>query len=228
MMTMRRVYHMVKKYHDNFTFLQCTSAYPVGPENVNLSVIQSFQEMFPDIPIGYSGHESGITVSLGAVALGAKVLERHVTLNKTWKGTDHKASLDMNELAELVKQVRVLELALGSPEKKMLEVEGPMKRKLGKSAVAMGTLKAGTVLSKANMSIKNAEPVGFLPHEFDKLLGAKLIKDVNDDETILPEAVELSSQSDATIGKFVAVILARKGETMCIILFYVLEIIALL
>merc|ERR1712226_1293460 len=110
LMTMRRVYHTVKKYHDNFAFMQCTSAYPVSPENVNLNVISSYQEVFPDIPIGYSGHESGFTVSLGAVALGAKVLERHVTLDKTWKGTDHKASLDMNELADLVKQVRILEL----------------------------------------------------------------------------------------------------------------------
>jgi len=212
LMTMRRVYHTVKKYHDNFTFLQCTSAYPVGPENVNLNVISSYQEVFPDIPIGYSGHESGLTVSLGAVALGAKVLERHVTLDKTWKGTDHKASLDMNELADLVKQVRILELALGSPEKKMLDVEGPMKRKLGKSAVAMENLKVGTILSRTNMSIKNAEPVGFLPHEFDKLIGAKLIKEVKEDETILPDSVELYEDKNIATGKFVACILARKGS----------------
>ena len=135
-----------------------------------------------------------------------------MTLDKSWKGTDHKASLDMSELTELVKQVRIVEASLGCPEKKMLDVEAPMKRKLGKSAVAIGDLKQGTVLSKDNMSIKNAEPVGFLPHEFSKLKGAILTKDVGDDETILPNAVEFSAETSAATGKFVAVVLARKGN----------------
>lgn len=86
---------------------------------------QEYQKEFPDIPIGYSGHESGISISVAAVALGAKVLERHVTLDKTWKGSDHEASLVPSELAELVRSVRLVERALGSGLKQMLPCEKP-------------------------------------------------------------------------------------------------------
>ena len=91
--TMYRVYATVKQYHSNFTFLQCTSAYPVSAENTHLSVIQTYRQCFPDVVIGYSGHEAGTSISLAAVALGARVLERHVTLDKSWKGSDHKVGV---------------------------------------------------------------------------------------------------------------------------------------
>lgn len=84
---------------------------------------QEFQKEFPDIPIGYSGHETGISVSVAAVALGAKVLERHVTLDKSWKGSDHAASLEPAELGALVREIRMVEVALGSPVKQMLSCE---------------------------------------------------------------------------------------------------------
>uniref|UniRef100_A0A8C1V5U5 N-acetylneuraminic acid synthase a n=1 Tax=Cyprinus carpio TaxID=7962 RepID=A0A8C1V5U5_CYPCA len=109
METMRRVYETVKEHNQNFCILQCTSAYPLEPEDVNLRVIMEYQKEFPDIPIGYSGHESGISITVGAVALGAKVVERHVTLDKTWKGSDHAASLEPEELAELVRSIRTVE-----------------------------------------------------------------------------------------------------------------------
>lgn len=84
---------------------------------------QAYQSAFPDIPIGYSGHETGIAISVAAVALGAKVVERHVTLDKTWKGSDHQASLEPKELAELVKAIRAVEKAMGSPIKQLLPCE---------------------------------------------------------------------------------------------------------
>lgn len=93
--------------------------------------MQKFQKEFPDIPIGYSGHETGIHVSVAAVALGAKVLERHVTLDKTWKGSDHAASLEPAELAELVRAIRMVEMAMGSPIKQMLPCEASCHSKVG-------------------------------------------------------------------------------------------------
>uniref|UniRef100_A0A8C1Z699 N-acetylneuraminic acid synthase a n=1 Tax=Cyprinus carpio TaxID=7962 RepID=A0A8C1Z699_CYPCA len=125
METMRRVYEIVKEHNQNFCILQCTSAYPLEPEDVNLRVIMEYQKEFPDIPIGYSGHESGISITVGAVALGAKVVERHVTLDKTWKGSDHAASLEPAELAELVRSIRIVEKALGTGVKRMLPCEVP-------------------------------------------------------------------------------------------------------
>lgn len=86
---------------------------------------QEYQKEFPDIPIGYSGHESGVSISVAAVALGAKVIERHVTLDKTWKGSDHAASLVPSELSELVRSIRLVERALGSGLKQMLPCERP-------------------------------------------------------------------------------------------------------
>lgn len=85
--------------------------------------LQEYQKEFPDIPIGYSGHETGISISVAAVALGAKVVERHVTLDKTWKGSDHAASLEPTELAELVRSIRLVERAMGSSIKQMLPSE---------------------------------------------------------------------------------------------------------
>lgn len=95
------------------------------------SLHQEYQKEFPDIPIGYSGHESGIYISVAAVALGAKVIERHVTLDKKWKGSDHAASLEPQELQELVASVRLVEAALGSPTKTMLACEKPCHDKVG-------------------------------------------------------------------------------------------------
>ncbi|XP_070302412.1 sialic acid synthase-like [Salvelinus sp. IW2-2015] len=133
METMRRVYQTVKKHNQNFCILQCTSAYPLEAEDVNLRVIAEYQKEFPDIPIGYSGHESGVHISVAAVALGAKVIERHVTLDKSWKGSDHEASLEPSELTELVKAIRLVERSLGTGIKQMLPCEKPCHDKLGKS-----------------------------------------------------------------------------------------------
>uniref|UniRef100_A0A4W5QNI4 N-acetylneuraminic acid synthase a n=1 Tax=Hucho hucho TaxID=62062 RepID=A0A4W5QNI4_9TELE len=129
METMRRVYQTVKKHNQNFCILQCTSAYPLEAEDVNLRVIAEYQKEFPDIPIGYSGHESGVHISVAAVAQGSKVIERHVTLDKSWKGSDHKASLEPSELTELVK--------------------------LGKSVVAKVAIPKGTVLSMDMLGVKD-------------------------------------------------------------------------
>lgn len=86
-------------------------------------VLQEYRSAFPDIPIGYSGHETGIAISIAAVAMGAKILERHITLDKTWKGSDHQASLEPKELAELVRSIRMVEKAMGSPIKQLLTCE---------------------------------------------------------------------------------------------------------
>ncbi|KAA0724662.1 Sialic acid synthase N-acetylneuraminate synthase [Triplophysa tibetana] len=163
METMRCVYQTVKKHNPNFTFLQCTSAYPLPAEHINLSLIPAFQKEFPDIPIGYSGHETGILVSVAAVALGAKVLDRHVTLDKTWKGSDHAASLEPAELAELVKAIRTVEMAMGSPVKETLPCEASCHSKLGKSVVARRPLLKGVTLSLDILAAKVAEPHGVAP-----------------------------------------------------------------
>uniref|UniRef100_A0A8C6WWB9 N-acetylneuraminate-9-phosphate synthase n=1 Tax=Neogobius melanostomus TaxID=47308 RepID=A0A8C6WWB9_9GOBI len=190
MEAMRRVYQTVKKYNQNFAILQCTSAYPLEAEDVNLRVITEYLKEFPDIPIGYSGHESGISISVAAVALGAKIVERHVTLDKTWKGNDHEASLLPTELAELVRSIRLVERALGSGIKTMLPCEKPCHDKLGKSVVAKVKIPKGTALTLDMLTVKVAEPMGVAAEDIFQLVGLSVLEDVGEDESVTPEVVD--------------------------------------
>ncbi|XP_013878937.1 N-acetylneuraminic acid synthase a [Austrofundulus limnaeus] len=190
METMRQVYKIVKQHNENFAILQCTSAYPLEPKDVNLRVITEYQKEFPDIPIGYSGHESGISISVAAVALGAKVIERHVTLDKKAKGSDHAASLVKSELEELVRSIRLVEIALGSNVKQMLPCEKPCHDKLGKSVVAKVKILKGTVLTLDMLTVKVAEPMGVAAEDIFQLVGKTVTEDVEEDESVLPEVVD--------------------------------------
>ncbi|KAJ8001020.1 hypothetical protein DPEC_G00186470 [Dallia pectoralis] len=190
METMRRVYQTVRKHNESFCILQCTSAYPLEPEDVNLRVIAEYQKEFPDIPIGYSGHESGIHISVAAVALGAKVIERHVTLDKSWKGSDHEASLKPSELTELVKAIRLVERSLGTGVKQMLPCEKPCHDKLGKSVVAKVMIPKSTVLTMEMLGVKVCEPKGVPPEDIFQLVGKAVTKDLEEDESITQTVVE--------------------------------------
>ncbi len=113
--------------------LQCTSAYPSAFEAVNLNVMPTLAERY-GVPVGLSGHHRGIAVDAAAVALGAKIIERHYTLDRTWKGTDHAASLEPPGLEKLVRDVKGVEKALGESEKQVLECEMSARAKLRSSA----------------------------------------------------------------------------------------------
>lgn len=106
------------------------STYPCPPEILNLRMITTLQRRFPTCPVGYSGHELGTAASLGAVALGATFVERHITLDRTMWGTDQSASLESHELRELVSGIRTLERALGDGVKRLYPSELPAQRKL--------------------------------------------------------------------------------------------------
>ncbi|XP_006877358.1 PREDICTED: sialic acid synthase-like [Chrysochloris asiatica] len=173
--SMKQVYQIVKPLNPNFCFLQCTSAYPLEAEDVNLQIILEYRKFFPDIPIGYSGHEAGIMISVATVALGVKVLERHITLDMTWKGSDHSALLDSEELAELVWSVCLVEKALGSPTKQLLACEITCNQKLGKSVVAKVKIPEGTVLTLDMLTEKVGEPNGYPLEDIFKLIGKKVL-----------------------------------------------------
>lgn len=108
---------------DNLVLLHATSTYPLEPEEANLRVISSLQARFPGIPVGYSGHERGLQISLAAVALGAAVVERHITLDRTMWGSDHSASLEPAGLEHLVRDIRIIEEALGDGDKRVFDSE---------------------------------------------------------------------------------------------------------
>ena len=114
----------------NLVLLHATSTYPMPPEEANLLTIASLRDRYPGVPIGYSGHERGLQISLAAVALGARVIERHITLDRTMWGSDHAASLEPQGFEHLVRDIRIIETALGDGVKRVFPGELAPKAKL--------------------------------------------------------------------------------------------------
>ncbi len=108
---------------------QATSTYPAEASELNLRAIQTFAEKYK-VPVGYSGHERGLQVTIAAVALGATFIERHITLDRSMWGTDHSASLEPEGLKKLVRDIRIIELAVGDGKKKVYDSEIPIRAKL--------------------------------------------------------------------------------------------------
>ena len=115
---------------ENLALLHCTSTYPSRIEEINLRGIDSLQDHFPEIPVGFSGHETGLPTTLAAAALGARVIERHITLDRAQWGSDQAASLEPNGLIRLVKGIRAIERALGDGDIKIYDSERPIIEKL--------------------------------------------------------------------------------------------------
>jgi N-acetylneuraminate synthase len=114
---------------DNLLIAHSTSSYPCPPEELNLRMINTLQEMYPNTPIGYSGHETGLATTVVAVAIGACFVERHFTLDRAMWGSDHAASVEVPGMAKMVRDIRSAEVALGDGVKKVYDSElGPLKR----------------------------------------------------------------------------------------------------
>ena len=130
MSTMEQIHKGVQVAgEDNLILMHCTSTYPCEPEELNLKMVETLRREFPDLPIGYSGHEVGLVPSAVAVALGACMVERHLTLDRAMWGSDQAASVEPGGFERLVKYIRVTEAALGDGVKKVYDSEkGSMKK----------------------------------------------------------------------------------------------------
>jgi N-acetylneuraminate synthase len=123
--------HAVEKLcSENLILLHCTSTYPSNLDEINLNGIKSLKKRFPNIPVGFSGHETGLPTTLATAALGVRVIERHITLDRAQWGSDQAASLEPNGLIRLVKGVRAIEQAMGDGEIMIYESERPIIKKL--------------------------------------------------------------------------------------------------
>jgi len=116
---------------DNIALMHTVSTYPARPHNINLNVIRTFLGRF-DCPVGYSGHEVGLQISLAAVALGARIIERHITLDRSLWGTDQSASLEPSGLIRLIRDIRIIEEAMGDAKKRIVPDELEVEKKLRK------------------------------------------------------------------------------------------------
>ena len=167
---------------ENITVLHANTMYPTPMEDVNLKAMQTIACTF-GVEVGYSDHTLGIEVPIAAVAMGAKVIEKHFTLNKTMEGPDHKASLEPNELKAMVKAIRNIEQALGNGIKKPSKSEQPNMAVARKSIVASKPVKKGEVLSEENLAIKRPGD-GISPMRWDEIVGTVAQQDYQADQKI--------------------------------------------
>lgn len=166
----------------NITLLHCNTEYPTPFEDVNLNALKTLKEAFK-LEVGYSDHTEGIVASLGAVALGAVVIEKHFTLDKTMEGPDHRASLEFEELRALCKGIRELEKALGSGIKKASKSERKNINIVRKSLVAKRTIQKGEKFSEQNLTTKRPGS-GISAMRYEEYLGKRALKTYKKDELI--------------------------------------------
>lgn len=170
------------------TLLQCTTEYPAPLEDINLRAMLTMKEEF-GVDVGYSDHTKGIEVSLAAVAMGATVIEKHFTLDRNMEGPDHKASLEPQEFAELVRTVRNVETALGSSSKEPRECEIPNKIVARKSIIAKCDINAGDVFTEDNITTKRPGN-GISPMRWYELIGKTATRSYQEDELIGEEELD--------------------------------------
>lgn len=177
----------LRSFHDDIVILHCNSTYPCPEERIGLPVIQRLRERYK-LPVGYSGHEQGLGPSVAAAALGACVIERHFTLDRNQKGTDHKASLEPAEMAALARMVREVERAMELKEKQVCPSEVATAKKLRKSIVFARDLPAGHVLTESDLTVK-CPGTGLSPVHWDDVLGSTLKTQVRFEEMLIWEAI---------------------------------------
>lgn len=164
------------------SILHCTTQYPTPFEDVNLKAIHTIKEVF-NLQVGYSDHTKGIEASVAAVAIGASIIEKHFTLDKTMEGPDHKASLEPEELKQMVKAIRNIEIAIGDGVKEPLKSEIPNIEIARKSIVAKYKIKKGEKFTEENLTTKRPA-IGLSPMKWDEIVGTVATKDYNEDDLI--------------------------------------------
>lgn len=171
-----------------FAVMQCTSTYPSQFPEINLRVIPMYMKEFGCV-VGYSGHELGIAVSAASVAIGARIIERHFTLDRTMKGGDHAASLEPQGLQKLIRDIRAVETSLGDGVKQCYDSELPVRKKLAKSVVSETTIPAGTILEPKHLTTKSPG-TGISAALLESCYGRRVKVDIPEDVVINEDMLE--------------------------------------
>lgn len=186
MCTMEEIREAIAVLEENgagrMTLLHCNTEYPTPYEDVNLNAMETMRAVFGK-EVGYSDHTLGIEVPVAAAALGAVIIEKHFTLDKDMEGPDHKASLEPEELAAMIKAVRNIETALGSSEKKPSPSELKNLAAARKSIVARRNIRQGELLTEENLAVKRPG-AGISPMRYPDVLGTRAVRDFKADQFI--------------------------------------------
>jgi sialic acid synthase SpsE/sugar phosphate isomerase/epimerase len=175
----QRTVDFLKARNASFALLHCVSTYPAPFENLNLRFIETLKQF--GVPVGYSGHERGIAIPVVTLALGASIIEKHITLDRTLPGPDHPASLEPRGIELMIRDIRNAEEALGSTGKTLNAAERLNRQVLRKSLVAAHDLPAGTVITREMVTVKGPGK-GLSPQYLDDLIGITLRREVRADD----------------------------------------------
>jgi sialic acid synthase len=194
MQDVERAVETIVPLNPQLCVLQCTAAYPADVEDLNLNVIATLRERFPDLVIGLSDHQNGIAMAVVAYMLGARVIEKHFTLDHAMKGRDHAFSLMPEGMRRLVRDLHRVPAALGDAEKRPLPIEADPLEKMGKKLVAARELELGHVLTPGDLAIKSPADGGLPPYELDRLLGRRLRRPIAFEDFVTFDDVEPLSE----------------------------------
>ena len=188
-----RAHAAVAEINPEIALLQCTAGYPAAWAELDLGVIATFRELFPETVIGLSSHDNGIAMAVAAHVLGARVIEKHFTLDRVLKGTDHRFSLEPQGLRKMCRDLSRLHLAMGDGCKKVYESEAAPAIKMAKKLVAARDLPAGHVLAPEDIAMKSPGD-GLPPYEIDRVVGCRLTRPMVEDEGLRFEVLEEQSE----------------------------------
>jgi len=181
----------LEKRSADFALLHCVSSYPVDPRDARMRRIEKLKNRY-DCPIGYSGHDLGIALSISARTLGACIIEKHVTLDRSMRGPDHKLSLLPNELTELVSGIRDIEAALADRKDQMLPAEMLNQLVFRKSLAAAVPIRKGEIITEEMLAMKSPGS-GLGVQAMSKLIGREIERDLKVDDLFLPSDIEPTS-----------------------------------
>lgn len=173
----------ITRYHSNISILHCVSQYPTEPKNVNLNTITYLLKNYKDFVIGYSDHTIGISTPVAAVAMGAKVIEKHITLDRRMKGTDQAGSLGPDGVHRMVRDIRILDQSMGVEDIFIVKDTETAKIKLERSIATKRNMQVGEIITENDIHMLSPGD-GFKWSEKNEILGRKLISSVSENEVI--------------------------------------------
>ncbi|MGH2844977.1 MAG: N-acetylneuraminate synthase family protein [Thermoleophilaceae bacterium] len=192
-----RAYNEIAEVNPNIAVLQCTASYPPEWEELDLRVIATYRELFPTSVVGFSSHDSGIAMAVAAYVLGGRILEKHFTLNRAMRGSDHAFSLEPQGLGKMVRDLRRTRVALGDGSKQMYPSEVEPAVKMAKKLVTTRALPAGHVLAREDIATRSPGD-GLPPYEIHKLVGRALRQPVEEETALTFELLDEAIPDIAT------------------------------
>lgn len=196
MADVQRAVEAILPINPQLAVLQCVTTYPTAYEDLNLNVIPSYREAFPEVVIGWSSHDNGIAMAVAAYMLGARVVEKHFTLNRAMKGTDHAFSLEPTGMRKMVRDMQRCRVALGCGIKQTMPQEQAAKMKMGKKIVAARDLEVGRTIREEDLTYKSPGD-GLAPYHADAIIGRTLKKPLVRDEEMTLEHVGMQATAEA-------------------------------